>query len=39
MVKLEGFDFPDDLYYHREHMWIKVEGDKVRVGYNDWARP
>jgi len=38
MVKLEGFDFPDDLYYHREHMWVKVEGDKVRVGYNDWAQ-
>jgi glycine cleavage system H protein len=38
MVKLDGFDFPDDLYYHREHMWVKVEGDKVRVGYNDWAQ-
>jgi glycine cleavage system H protein len=19
-------------------MWLKVEGDKVRVGYNDWAQ-
>jgi glycine cleavage system H protein len=38
MVKIEGNDFPDDLYYHREHMWVKVEGDKARVGYNDWAQ-
>jgi glycine cleavage system H protein len=38
MVKLEGFDFPNDLYYHRGHMWVRVEGDKVRVGFNDWAQ-
>jgi glycine cleavage system H protein len=37
MVKVEGFDFPDDLYFDRDHMWAKVEGDKVRVGYNAWA--
>lgn len=37
MVKLEGFDFPDDMYFHADHMWAKVEGDKVRVGYNAWA--
>jgi glycine cleavage system H protein len=37
MVKLEGFDFPDDLYFHKDHMWARIEGDKVRVGYNAWA--
>ena len=37
MVKLEGHDFPDDLYFHADHMWVKVEGDKARVGYNAWA--
>lgn len=37
MVKLEGYDFPDELYFHPDHMWAKVEGDKVRVGYNAWA--
>lgn len=38
MVKIEGNDFPEDLYYHREHMWVKIEDDKARVGYNDWAQ-
>jgi glycine cleavage system H protein len=38
MVKIEDNDFPEDLYYHREHMWVKVEEGKVRVGYNDWAQ-
>ncbi len=37
MVKLEGHEFPDDLYFHADHMWVKVEGDKARVGYNAWA--
>jgi glycine cleavage system H protein len=38
MVKIDGNEFPDDLYYHRGHMWVKVEGENVRVGYNDWAQ-
>ncbi len=38
MGKIDGNDFPDNLYYHRDHMWVKVEGDKVRIGYNDWAQ-
>ncbi len=38
MVKIDGNEFPEDLYYHREHMWVKVEEGKVRVGYNDWAQ-
>jgi len=38
MVKIDGNDFPDDRYYHRGHMWVKVEDGKVRVGYNDWAQ-
>ncbi len=38
MVKIEGNDFPEDLYFDREHMWVKVEDGKARVGYNDWAQ-
>lgn len=38
MVNIEGNEFPEDLYYHREHMWVKIEEGKVRVGYNDWAQ-
>jgi len=38
MVKIDGNDFPEDLYYHRDHMWVKIDGEKARVGYNDWAQ-
>jgi glycine cleavage system H protein len=37
MVKIEGHEFPDSLYYHRDHMWVKLEDGKARVGYNAWA--
>ena len=37
MVIIEGKEFPDDLYFHRDHMWVKVEGENVRLGYNSWA--
>ena len=38
MVNIDGKEFPEDLYYHRDHMWVKIEGESVRVGYNDWAQ-
>ncbi|MCD6472074.1 glycine cleavage system protein GcvH [Candidatus Aerophobetes bacterium] len=38
MSKIEDYDMPDELYYHKEHMWAKVEGDKVRVGLNDFSQ-
>ena len=37
MVKIEGHEFPEDLYYHREHMWVRLEDGKARVGYNAWT--
>jgi len=37
MVKIEEYDLPDELYYHKEHAWVKIEsGGKVRVGMNDF---
>lgn len=38
MAKVEDYDMPEELYYHQEHMWAKVEGDKVRVGLNDFSQ-
>ena len=29
---------PDGLKYTREHEWIKVEGDRGRVGITDYAQ-
>jgi glycine cleavage system H protein len=37
-MELEGYYFPDDLYYHKEHFWAKVEGNKVTMGTSDFAQ-
>lgn len=38
MVKIDGYDVPEDLYYTKDWAWIKVEGDKIRVGITDYAQ-
>jgi glycine cleavage system H protein len=30
--------YPDDRRYTKEHEWVKVEGDKARVGITDYAQ-
>lgn len=36
MTDIKGFNMPDDLYYHQEHSWARVDGDKVTVGMTDF---
>ena len=36
MADVEGYNMPDDLYYHEEDTWVKVEGDIVRIGMTDF---
>lgn len=38
MAKVKEYDLPDDLYYHREHMWLRAEGDVATVGLDDFAQ-
>jgi len=38
MVKVDGYEVPEGLYYTKDFEWIKVEGDKVRVGITDYAQ-
>jgi glycine cleavage system H protein len=37
-MEIGGYVFPDDLYYHKEHFWAKVEGDFVTMGTSDFAQ-
>ena len=38
MVKVEDFEVPENLYYHKEYLWAKIEGDKVKIGMIDFAQ-
>jgi glycine cleavage system H protein len=37
-MEIEGYNLPDELYYHKEHFWAKVEGNVVTVGTTDFAQ-
>ncbi|ODS38553.1 MAG: glycine cleavage system protein H [Candidatus Altiarchaeales archaeon WOR_SM1_86-2] len=37
-MDVEGYDMPGDLYYHKEHMWARVDGNRVKVGLNDFSQ-
>jgi glycine cleavage system H protein len=35
MAIIKGYDMPDELYYHEEHSWARVEDNRVTVGMDD----
>lgn len=38
MVKVEGYEVPEGVYYTKNFEWLKIEGDKVRIGITDYAQ-
>jgi len=38
MVKVEGYEVPEGLYYSKGFAWIKIEDEKVRMGITDYAQ-
>jgi len=38
MVNVEGYEVPEGLYYSTDFVWLKTEGDKVRIGLTDYAQ-
>ncbi|MCL6479573.1 MAG: glycine cleavage system protein GcvH [Peptococcaceae bacterium] len=35
---VEELSFPEEIRYHPEHTWAKIEGGLVRVGITDFAQ-
>jgi glycine cleavage system H protein len=38
LVKVEDYEVPENLYYHKEYLWAKVEDGKVKIGMIDFAQ-
>lgn len=38
MVKVEGYEVLEGLYYSKDYMWVKVENGKARIGITDYAQ-
>jgi glycine cleavage system H protein len=35
-MEIEGYSFPDDLKYEKNHFWAKVDGDLVTTGASEF---
>ena len=38
MVKVDGYEVPEGLYYSKDWFWVKIEGEKARMGVTDYAQ-
>jgi glycine cleavage system H protein len=37
-MDIEGYQFPDDLYYHQEHYWARIDNGTVVMGATDFSQ-
>ncbi len=37
-MNISGYEFPDDLYYDKNHAWARVDGKTVTQGFTDFAQ-
>ncbi len=38
MVKVNNYEVPEGLYYHKEYGWARIENGKARIGITDYAQ-
>ena len=38
MKEINELNLPDDLRYGKDHEWVRLEGDKVKIGIDDYAQ-
>jgi len=38
VVKVDGYEVPEGLYYSKEWFWVKIENGKARMGLTDYAQ-
>jgi glycine cleavage system H protein len=37
MATIKGYEFPDELYYHADHAWVRIESDgTTTIGMGDF---
>ena len=38
MAIIDKFEVPEDLYYTRDHAWVRIEGERIRIGITDFMQ-
>jgi len=33
LVDVDGFEFPENLYYRKDHVWIRIQTNEIRIGF------
>jgi glycine cleavage system H protein len=36
-MDIQGYNIPEDLYYEKNHFWVKAEGDLLVMGMDEFA--
>ena len=36
-MDIQGYNMPEDLYYEKNHFWVKAEGDVLVMGMDEFA--
>ncbi|MCD4720089.1 MAG: glycine cleavage system protein GcvH [Desulfobacula sp.] len=37
-MEIQGYQMPEDLYYEKNHYWVRIEGDILIMGMDDFAQ-
>lgn len=37
-MEIQGYNLPDELHYEENHFWVKLEGDLLVMGMDDFAQ-
>ena len=37
-MEIQGYSMPEDLHYEENHYWVKMEGDVLVMGMDDFAQ-
>jgi glycine cleavage system H protein len=38
LVKVDGYEVMEGLYYSKDYFWVKIENGKTRMGITDYAQ-
>ncbi|RLB94718.1 MAG: glycine cleavage system protein GcvH [Deltaproteobacteria bacterium] len=37
-MEIHGYQMPENLYYEKNHYWVRIEGDILVMGMDDFAQ-
>ena len=37
-MEIQGYNMPDELYYEENHYWLRLDGDHLVMGMDDFAQ-